>query len=741
MRFLVNRSDLVLFWCGGVGTSQRVNPAPEKGPTPPHQKNWQQQLSEGSHAPLTKTTPKQTKPTISHLPMPHNEHLADYYTVNGLAGAYALALRSPSPIPFQPLPTYRRGPDEPHLPRRPGHPPSESQASFNPYAPSPTLSPDAFRLRGSQVPECLRPSAQQGPEDEEDRFGDAETLVDSEGSDEDDGRELEIADSQSQAGLLRPMGPPPPRTPLPLPAGAPPRTPLPPALINRNIELAASLAQTLAPPQQQSPLTRSPARSRRLRQTTPRQEEVSTELYGPEILRLRQTTPRQEEGSTTPARELYGPEILLRIGNRDFSDFRSSGVVPETPAHDWSGFDDDDDDDENDEANRMAAEALAILSQHRVPGEEVDEALGLLDQIGEPAPAPAPRSVPSNRRRRLDVQEALAPLDEIEEPVRASTPDIQTRARRSPSSVNSIGLPVLRVRSISPLARVQMANGRRIIAPIPRLPQRQRRAATIPSRSATPDVADQAFIESEAEGQRTPTQRHTSPPSPRSEDGPTMISSPPEYDNGRSSPTLGFRIFRMPGDEKRFSKWEKEGLGDQMGQPYNRQHIDDACCKTFTVVADYPEGISGNYLGHYTGSYPILKMSEAKRLLGYTFTGHPTLVAPAEVVYRAFLQDINARLVVEEIRAKSEDREAWDFMLLTMAKSKNLPPRVRKYLIDGPRDADSHTLLWHQHRRAYMNAIDSICQQQAKTLRKNSSGLNAAKNLLSNSRRRDWNCS
>ena len=220
-----------------------------------------------------------------------------------------------------------------------------------------------------------------------------------------------------------------------------------------------------------------------------------------------------------------------------------------------------------------------------------------------------------------------------------------------------------------------------------------------------------------------------------------MISSPPEYDNGRSSPTLGFRIFRMPGDEKRFSKWEKEGLGDQMGQPYNRQHIDDACCKTFTVVADYPEGISGNYLGHYTGTYPLLKMSEAKRLLGYTFTGHSTLVAPAEVVYRAFLQDINARLVVEEIRAKSEDREAWDFMLLTMAKSKNLPPRVRKYLIDGPRDADSHTLLWHQHRRAYMNAIDSICQQQAKTLRKNGSGLNAAKNVLAQSRRRDWNCS
>ena len=270
------------------------------------------------------------------------------------------------------------------------------------------------------------------------------------------------------------------------------------------------------------------------------------------------------------------------------------------------------------------------------------------------------------------------------------------------------GLPQLRrIQSPSPLATLQrLPSGRRVVMTTF---GRRMRPRIIPSRAVTPDIADLAFIgdsdEENLEGKPTGNVSHRS----SEDDGsvPSPLTSPPLYNNDRSSPTINTRIVRKAGDQQVWSRWEREGFGNQ--EPENRFKVTEF---TYGSEEIYPLGISPNYTGNRIGrgEFPQIEVTTAKEMLLYEdeCTSH---------LYSAFCRDVKSHLTISRIQRKLDNIETWNSMVYKITKSKHLPPSVRRELIDGPVDESTGKLLWTQKRRAYWHAVDTIVQSQLKTIK------------------------
>ena len=143
------------------------------------------------------------------------------------------------------------------------------------------------------------------------------------------------------------------------------------------------------------------------------------------------------------------------------------------------------------------------------------------------------------------------------------------------------------------------------------------------------------------------------------------------------------------------------------------------------MLEDYPLGISPNYTGVREGSsgaYPEISVTDAKRRLAFD-------VQDASCVYAGFCRDVKSYLVVSGVRGKMEDLEVWNSVVFKITGSKYLPPVVRKVLINGPMDRVTKKLLWTQKRRFYWHAVDTIVQNQLKSI--NRSRREAARALSS----------
>jgi len=166
-----------------------------------------------------------------------------------------------------------------------------------------------------------------------------------------------------------------------------------------------------------------------------------------------------------------------------------------------------------------------------------------LDDDGreEEDPSSAPHIYQSDPQRVLKRKRSFSPPAQDSEASNYELPELDF-------GLSAVLRKRQRRRSLSPLARVQrLPTGQRILRP-----------TNIPSRAATPDEADQAFIQSDEEGLGMDNQRSSDSLSRSS----TPLSDPPEYINGMSSPGLNFRIYRQEGDALCWSRWDKEGFGD-----------------------------------------------------------------------------------------------------------------------------------------------------------------------------------
>lgn len=321
---------------------------------------------------------------------------------------------------------------------------------------------------------------------------------------------------------------------------------------------------------------------------------------------------------------------------------------------------------------------------------ELERPTGLLDDDGqeEENPSPAPHVHQSDPRRVLKRK-------------RSPSQSSETSNHGLPQVDSELAMLRKRRRSISPLARIQrLPTGRRILQSTMIKPTKIRvyRDLGPPSRAATPTEADQAFIQSDPDNQRSSDglSRSSSP-----------LSDPPEYVDGMSSPNLAYRIFRQKGYALRWSKWDKEGFSDQ--EKPNTVHVKDFI---YNKKSAYPSGISRNYLGARIGrgDFPTISVSVAKQLLAFQDDR-------SQDIYNNFIRDVTSHLTISGVEKKTASPEAWRAVMLKITKSKHLASSVRRDLIDGPVDGDTGELLWTQGRRCYWHAIDTIAQQQAKTIR------------------------
>lgn len=223
----------------------------------------------------------------------------------------------------------------------------------------------------------------------------------------------------------------------------------------------------------------------------------------------------------------------------------------------------------------------------------------------------------------------------------------------------------------------------------------------LPSRAATPTAENQAFIEGvEGTDDQSSAEDISGSSTP-------ILTDPPEYLDGMATPDLNFRIAPCREEDGRWSKWDKEGFGDQ--EKPNSFSVGEFVYKRKSA---YPAGISDNYLGARVGkgNFPSIPISVAKQLLGFQDER-------SQDIYNNFIREVTAHLTIDGIERKTADPNAWRAVMLKITRSKHLAPAVRNELIDGPMDAETGELLWSQGRRCYWHAIDTIAQQQAKTIR------------------------